>query len=170
MAERAGRGDSRNPLLNAVVNATPGEAASAANPAPVAHGIAEIDDQHLVILTLADRLLAAVTAALPPQQLRQQLDGLREAVQSHFVSEETLMRLVLYPELPEHRALHARLLDDLNAVALSGDQAASEDLAALQQFGARFAEHFREADGRYVAYLRTRGESDQAHRGLFEKL
>lgn len=169
MEDRSANG-AKNLLLNAVETAQLAERSSTGSVPQIRHGLGEIDDQHFAILTLVNSLVHAVRIDRSLSKPGQQLTDLRDAVRSHFVSEETLMRVVLYPGLQEHSALHRGLLDRLDALTLGGADAMNGNLETLQQIGDWFVDHFREADRRYVEYVKEHGRTHFVSQGLFERL
>jgi hypothetical protein len=94
MEDRSANG-TKNLLLNAVETAQLAERSSTGSVPQIRHGPGEIDDRHFAILTLVNSLVHAVRIDRSLSKPGQQLADLRDAVRSHFVSEETLMRVVL---------------------------------------------------------------------------
>jgi len=74
-------------------------------------GVDKIDDEHRVLIGIANELITAVRAGGDTAVVSDIINRLREYTVSHFNNEETLMRDVDYPELHAHLNAHARLKD-----------------------------------------------------------
>lgn len=70
-----------------------------------------IDEQHILLFDLSNALLSALLEGQPPAVVESHLDTLLHHAEKHFRDEEALLRKAAYPDLPEHHAEHARLLD-----------------------------------------------------------
>jgi len=75
--------------------------------------VAEIDEQHRQMLSIALELHAAVTERRSKAALLEILDRLTEFSRKHFAFEETLMVEHNYPGLKPHREEHANLMRQL---------------------------------------------------------
>lgn len=91
-------------------------------------GIPEVDAQHAEIRELVDSLQQLIAADDPQGLVTPTLKRLRQLLATHFEYEESLMRMVSYPELSQHIRMHGRalqLFDDYFAQppAAAGDGA-----------------------------------------------
>lgn len=75
--------------------------------------VAQIDDQHRQMLSIALDLHAAVTAQRSNATLLKILKKLMKFSRMHFAFEETLMVEHSYPELKTHQEEHAALMQRL---------------------------------------------------------
>lgn len=73
-------------------------------------GQEQIDRQHRLLFESANGLISALLNHWPMDEIRDILDCLLTDVREHFSAEEILLRQVHYPDLEEHRLIHARLL------------------------------------------------------------
>ncbi len=71
-----------------------------------------IDDQHMRLFTLANAVLSAALEGQAPAVTEGRVDELLFHTEKHFRDEEALLAKAGYPDLPQHRTEHARLLDD----------------------------------------------------------
>lgn len=76
--------------------------------------VAQIDEQHRQMLTLAIELHDAVSNGHSPDALVHRLDALTEFTRMHFSFEESMMEKHAYPGLEAHKQEHANLLQHLN--------------------------------------------------------
>ncbi len=76
-------------------------------------GVAEIDRQHKQLIEIANRLNEAMQTGAAKQLVGKLLDELIEYTASHFRYEEGLMDRYGVSGVPDHKALHARLVDDV---------------------------------------------------------
>jgi diguanylate cyclase (GGDEF)-like protein/hemerythrin-like metal-binding protein len=86
-------------------------------------GIEEIDDQHLHLLQLVDRLSNALKDSLDADTIAA---GLRELIRYtafHFATEERLMEIHGVDGRDRHRDEHRRLLHDIGALHVDGELA-----------------------------------------------
>jgi hemerythrin-like metal-binding protein len=117
-------------------------------------GIDEVDHEHRELIDLINSLHAALGGDRASERVEEVLGEIFASISAHFALEEKDMRARRYDALPEHKADHERLLDDLRD--LMDEQA---DGAALneERFSARLAEwfsgHFRTHDARLHKFL-----------------
>ena len=85
----------------------------------------QILDEHEGLLALLDALDEYLRRDAPQSQLQTAFAKLTDAIGAHFQSEETLMAENDYAYLPAHRQEHAAILQDLQQVLVSSQNAAS---------------------------------------------
>ncbi len=73
-----------------------------------------IDDQHKRLVQLANSVLAITDPLSEEAELRKTVKELFQYMEYHFDAEEQLMQKIAYPELDEHKKIHAGLIHDLN--------------------------------------------------------
>lgn len=75
-------------------------------------GIEQVDREHQKLFELAGKIYdcLAVDAFVPMNEIRWTIDELIDYTKVHFANEESLMQGTNYPDLMEHRALHAYLI------------------------------------------------------------
>lgn len=92
-------------------------------------GIEEIDDDHRGLVTCLDDLFTACAAAQGPAVLKDILNRLMQYAREHFSREEDIMRKVGYPDLEDHRAMHAELVTELDDIIEQFDIDNSHELS-----------------------------------------
>lgn len=80
----------------------------------LAVGIEEIDGDHRKLIEQLNGMLAACFAGQGPAMLGKTLCEMQRYTREHFAHEEDLMRKVKFPDLLEHRKLHAELVSELD--------------------------------------------------------
>ena len=80
--------------------------------------VAEIDAQHMHLISLLNRLYDAMKTGQPEPQLADLLDELFLYALQHFATEEKYMQQFGYPELAEHQAEHRQAAAHREAPAL----------------------------------------------------
>jgi hemerythrin len=73
-------------------------------------GIEEIDDQHKVLVDLINEMHDAIHQRHGSEVVRDVLTKLAEYTKIHFVVEESLMRILGYPDYEAHKAQHEKLI------------------------------------------------------------
>lgn len=126
----------------------------------------EIDNQHRELLEVMNTLWACVVKAAPEKELEDVLDQLREYTRTHFVAEETLMRIQQYPQLDAHMKQHQDFIDQLTQAK---GKLATNPAAALELLGFLkdwLVNHIDRSDRHYADhFLRAKPEG-----GLFKRL
>lgn len=89
-----------------------------------------IDAQHRLLVFLFKRLDAAIKTGQHGARLSRIVLETRKFVEFHFVSEENVMEETGYPDVEEHRKLHAGLMFQLNTMVtrLAAGREYPEDL------------------------------------------
>jgi hemerythrin-like metal-binding protein len=78
-------------------------------------GVGEIDNQHKKLINIANRLSEAMQTGAGQQAVGKLLDELISYTASHFSYEEGLMERHGVTGVPNHKALHAKLVEDVLA-------------------------------------------------------
>ncbi len=73
-------------------------------------GIQEIDEQHKYLVDLVNDLNVALLTTGGTKAAEETLDKLIQYTQTHFVVEESLMRILGYPEYESHKKHHEDLI------------------------------------------------------------
>ncbi|MCM2250555.1 MAG: diguanylate cyclase [Geothrix sp.] len=102
------------------VAASPGRADGAATPGSSllelvweeAYGSGHrlIDEQHILLFDLSNALFSALMEGRPAPDIEERLDALLIHAEKHFRDEERLLERAGYPNLTEHRGIHAGLV------------------------------------------------------------
>ncbi|WP_207259572.1 bacteriohemerythrin [Desulfovibrio sp. Huiquan2017] len=127
----------------------------------IATGIDLIDDQHMELVKMVNRLNSAMQQGKGKAAVGKILDELRHYTTFHFSQEEALFDKYGYAETEEHKKSHQKLL--AQAVAFSEDfesgrSAMSRDLFHFLKDW--LVGHIQGVDRRYVAFLKEALERD----------
>lgn len=113
-------------------------------------GIQEVDEQHRTLVELLNQLHSAIRERKGSQACREILDRLAEYTRTHFLLEESLMRLSHYPGFEIHKQQHEDLISQVKALQDKLDQgqgAISFELLHFLQVW--LTKHIRESDQRF---------------------
>lgn len=117
-------------------------------------GIQEIDEQHKVLVGLLNELHAAIVGHRGSAECRRILDRLVEYTRVHFAVEESLMRILGYPDYENHKHEHEKLavqVADLLQKLDTGKAAISFEL--LHFLKVWLTKHICESDKRYGSHF-----------------
>lgn len=78
--------------------------------------VQEIDEQHKVLVGLLNELHVAIVEHHGRKTSREVLDRLAEYTRTHFLLEESLMRLTNYPGFEVHKQQHEALISQVQAL------------------------------------------------------
>lgn len=121
-------------------------------------GIEEIDCQHKVLVDLLNEMHEAIQQGRTQEATRNIIDGLDEYTRVHFAVEESLMRILHYPDYQKHKEEHDKLaarLAELRAKLAEGRGAIGFELGQLLKNW--LTKHIMEVDKRYVSHFLAHG-------------
>jgi hemerythrin len=121
-------------------------------------GLQEVDEQHKVLVGLLNELHEAIVKHHGSQAARDVLNRLAEYTRTHFTVEESLMRLLNYPEFQQHKQMHEDLLHqviDLQHKLDTGQAAITFEL--LHFLKVWLTKHINESDKRFGAFAVSKG-------------
>lgn len=80
-------------------------------------GVEQVDLEHQELFRLASNIYdsLALDVIVPMSGIRPAINELIESTLAHFASEESLMAMSGYPDLEDHRALHANLISRIRS-------------------------------------------------------
>lgn len=113
-----------------------------------------LDQQHKALIGIINKLHDAMLRGALAEDMQTILQELIRYAESHFTSEEALMRRAGYPRLATHRIQHVefvRKARDLHAQLLAGKFTVSMDL--LRFLRSWLSEHILGEDRQYVPFL-----------------
>jgi hemerythrin-like metal-binding protein len=113
-----------------------------------------LDQQHKALIALINQLHAAMLKGALKEDMQHVFSELVYYTESHFKSEEGLMRQAGYPGLAAHHAQHVEFVAkarDLHAQLRAGRFTVSMDL--LRFLKSWLGEHILGADQQYAPYL-----------------
>ena len=121
-------------------------------------GLQEVDEQHKVLVGLLNELHEAIVKRHGSQAARDVLNRLAEYTRTHFTVEESLMRLLNYPEFQQHKQMHEDLLHqviELQHKLDTGQAAITFEL--LHFLKVWLTKHINESDKRFGAFAVAKG-------------
>ena len=117
-------------------------------------GHEKIDRQHRELHGKANDLLAALATSVPGDRIVAGLPELLALAERHFADEEALLEERGWPSLPEHRSLHATLLDRARTLLEETASGRCRTTAAVAFFTSDLvARHFVAKDRLYFDFL-----------------
>ena len=129
-------------------------------------GIEEIDVQHQVLVGLVNEMHEAIRLHHSSEVVRGILNKLAEYTRIHFAVEESLMRILDYPDYEAHKSQHEGLIQavqDLQEKVDSGK--ASVGFELMHFLKVWLTKHIIESDKEYSTFFLDSG----AHRKLKKK-
>ncbi|HET7103055.1 MAG TPA: bacteriohemerythrin [Terracidiphilus sp.] len=119
-----------------------------------------MDVQHGILVDTMNELRQALLTDCTEEQIEGLTDRLVEFARIHFASEEALLERHGFPGLTQHRAEHARLIEDMQIAMQRAHQSAWHEMRPLLSFlRAALLEHIEQADHVYGEWLNVRGIS-----------
>jgi hemerythrin len=121
-------------------------------------GIEEIDVQHKVLVDLLNQVHEAIQQRHTAEVTGDIVRRLEEYTRVHFAVEESLMRILHYPDYERHKEEHDKLIGQLNELhdkLDSGKGSISFELAHFLKLW--LTKHIMEADKRYTKHFLEQG-------------
>lgn len=121
-------------------------------------GIEEIDEQHKVLAGLVNRMHDAIHERHGSDVVKGILAELAEYTRIHFAVEESLMRILNYPDYEQHKAIHEELLGhviELREKVESGKTAIGFELMHFLKNW--LTKHIMEEDMNYSSFFLAAG-------------
>lgn len=112
-------------------------------------GVPDVDEEHRELIELINTLYERMRSSEREPDVMEFLGEIYARIASHFALEELLMRRNDYDELPEHKADHEQLLEEIRDIMddyEDGRLLDEEELA--RRLDRWFSEHFRTRDAR----------------------
>ena len=111
-------------------------------------GIDAVDHEHKQLIALINRLHDELTASGEKLSIEAFFGDLFKGISAHFALEERFMGERRYDQLPQHKADHERLLDEIRDIMddFEEHEVASAELSA--QLDTWFSRHFETHDAR----------------------
>ncbi len=117
-------------------------------------GITQIDDEHRVLVSVYNEILAEFRSGSSQVQLLRGIRAIIRQTQEHFESEEKIMDVSEYPYLPCHSKEHKDLVDRLNRlVVVISDGRQEVDEMVLSFVKEWLVNHILESDVRFGDYV-----------------
>lgn len=121
-------------------------------------GIQEVDEQHRVLVELLNQLHKAIRAHHGKAAAREILDRLAEYTRTHFLLEESLMRMTRYPGFDIHKQQHEDLIRQVQDLQHKLDyENATITFELLQFLKGWLTQHISDSDRRFGAFFQSAG-------------
>ena len=121
-------------------------------------GLQELDEQHKALFDLLNELHEAINAKGSAKTCGAILDRLVDHTRIHFLMEESLMRLLNYPEFDAHKAQHGNLLGQVAKVqARLENDGFAVSFELLHFLKAWLVNHIHHRDQLFAAFALARG-------------
>lgn len=105
-------------------------------------GVTSVDDGHVELVELYNRIADACEEGEPTSYVRERIRSFLVYARWHFADEEQHMRGVKYPQFLEHKAYHDRLLQDAqDFVQNLGGPLRGEDSVAVAKYFKHWLSH-----------------------------
>ncbi len=133
-------------------------------------GIEEIDAQHKVLVDLLNQMHEAIQQRHAAQVTSDIIDQLGEYTRVHFAVEESLMRILHYPDYERHKEEHEQLigqLSELRAKLDTGKNSISFELAHFMKTW--LTKHIMETDKSYTSHFLAQGIRPELSHGSWTK-
>lgn len=125
-------------------------------------GIQEIDEQHKELVALLNELHTSILEHRGGAACRATLDRLAGYTRTHFMVEESLMRIANYPDFEGHKHIHEDLINQVAALQKKLDSGQATITFELLHFlKVWLTQHIKESDKRLGGYLIERGAATQ---------
>ena len=121
-------------------------------------GIEEIDEQHKVLVDLVNKMHEAIHQRHGSDVVISILSDLAEYTRIHFAVEESLMRILNYPDYDNHKQVHEELLHtvaDLQEKVASGKKSIGFEL--MHFLKTWLVKHIMEEDMQYSGFFLEAG-------------
>jgi hemerythrin len=121
-------------------------------------GIEEIDEQHKVLVDMVNKMHEAIHQRHGSDAVIVILNDLAEYTRIHFAVEESLMRILNYPDYDDHKKIHEELLhtvQDLQEKVSSGKKSIGFEL--MHFLKTWLVKHIMEEDMQYSDFFLEAG-------------
>ena len=133
-------------------------------------GIEEIDAQHQVLVDLLNQVHEAIQQRQGLETTWVIVQKLYEYTRVHFAVEESLMRILHYPEYERHKKEHEKLIAQLNELQAKLDAGRASINFELAHFVKNWlTKHIMETDKRYTPYFLSQGIRPELSQGSWKK-
>lgn len=117
-------------------------------------GVKKFDDEHKVLIELINEMFVVVRDNQDVDHLDPAVNSLIQYTQKHFTDEEQAMEEVSYPNLIDHKAVHARLLEEVTAYKAKVDENDEKAILGFYHFLRDWLlTHILEEDMQYKEYF-----------------
>ncbi|HCB14353.1 MAG TPA: hemerythrin [Gammaproteobacteria bacterium] len=133
-------------------------------------GIEEIDAQHKVLVDLLNEIHEAMQQGRTVKTTKGIIDRLGEYTHVHFSVEESLMRILHYPDYERHKEEHDKLITQLADMRIKWEKGKGAIGIELTHFLKTWlTQHIMEGDQRYTAHFLAQGIRPELSKGSWAK-
>ncbi len=121
-------------------------------------GIEEIDEQHKLLVDLVNKMHEAIHQRHGSEVVNSILKDLADYTRIHFAVEESLMRILNYPDYEAHKEIHEELLHsvtDLQEKVATGKKSIGFEL--MHFLKTWLTKHIMEEDMQYSSFFISAG-------------
>lgn len=111
-------------------------------------GNSVVDQQHRGLFNALNQLIQAMNRGKGRDEVHKTLVFMRDYTKRHFASEESIMESHGYPELAEHREMHAAFVKKLQQIEDRYERGASVTISVMQFIRDWLIQHIQEQDQR----------------------
>lgn len=115
-------------------------------------GLAEIDEQHKMLFDLINKLWVLTIKPGSAKEMEQVLNALEQYTIAHFTAEETLMRMVDYPDFEQHKGSHKAFVNKVAEEKRKLAEKGTIGLEILHFLRDWLVNHILSEDKTYAAY------------------
>jgi hemerythrin len=120
--------------------------------------ILRVDNQHRRLFEQGNAILDAIQCNRAIEEVIALFDAMAEYARYHFGEEEGMMGRHNYPELDNHRAMHARLIDQIDGFRFQMFDTEQVDEAEILHFLQDWlVTHILTEDRKYAPFMNERG-------------
>ena len=116
-------------------------------------GIPALDEQHKQVLKILNSIFASLKGRREPKALAADLKRLWVFTLTHFSYEETLLEVVEYPRLGEHRQKHSKMKSQTSLYIAGLNVRQPDEIAILNFIKDWWINHINGDDKDYMDYL-----------------
>ncbi len=121
-------------------------------------GIKKIDEQHKKLVGHLNELYDSMKAGKGKETLGAVMKGLVEYTKTHFITEESLLKLHKFPEYEAHKKKHAKMTEHVLHLNQKYDSGEISNPIQITNFLKEWlAKHILETDKLYGPFLNTKG-------------
>jgi len=121
-------------------------------------GIAKIDEQHMELVVFLNELYDSMKAGKGKDTLNAVLKNLMEYTKTHFATEESLMKLYMYPDYEVHKQKHEKMTQHVLELKKHFDSGQISSPIQITNFLKDWlVKHIQVTDKSYGPFLNAKG-------------
>ncbi len=121
-------------------------------------GITKIDDQHKILVGFLNDLYEAMQAGKGKETLDTVLKNLVEYTKTHFITEESILKLYKFPDYQEHKQKHDKMTEHVLKLKQQFDSGQIANPIQITNFLKDWlSKHIMGTDKAYTTFLNAKG-------------